>query len=171
MSKHSLSRRAALTGAAAASALMSGASGAGPAVAVTADDTLERIADHRRLQAEIEKIVKRMGDLEKGIPFDRRSFHAIFDRGTDAGKDDDPRWQAIQSEYWAAEDRIDELSWSLVDRPPTTIAGRKALLKYAAEYQDAGYDWPDCRHHLENGVYIGHTVEDWRDCLMRLVAA
>jgi hypothetical protein len=159
MTEHTLSRRAA------------GASGSGPAVAATADDTLARIADHRRLQAAIDKIIKRRSDLEEELPSDRCKSHAIFDRGTDAAKDDDPRWQAIQDEYWAAEDRIDEIAWSLIDRPPTTIVGRKALLKYAAEYQDAGYDWPDCRHHLENGVYIGHSVEDWRDGLMRVIAA
>jgi hypothetical protein len=136
-----------------------------------ADDTLTRIADHRRLQLEFDEIVKRLNYLEGELPHDRCKSFRITDRGTDAGKDDDPSWTAMQDEYWAVEDRIDEIAWSFVDRPPTTNVGWKALLKYAAEYEDAGHGWPDCRHHLENGVYIGQTVEDWRSGLMRAAEA
>jgi hypothetical protein len=102
-----LSRRSLVTSAAALPAL------ALPAVAVGAvvadDDTLARIAKHRRLNDLEGDICSRMSGLERALPKERRKMSNVCDRGTDLGKDDDPRWTAINDEYWATVEAKDKL--------------------------------------------------------------
>jgi hypothetical protein len=144
---------------------------ASTAAAATGDDTFERIAEHRRLAVAIHAICERIGELEEQLPDDRQRHFYISDRGTDVGKDDDPRWTKVQSEYWTAEDLLDEIAWSFVDRPPSTAAGCGALLKYAVEYEKRGHEWPDCRHHFsESGQYLGFTEENWQISVMNVTS-
>jgi hypothetical protein len=124
------------------------------------------------LQAAVCKILKRQTALEEELPDDRCLAHSIDDRGTDIGANDDPRWTANQAEYWSAEDRLDEIAWSFVERPPTTTAGASALLAYANEYEESGYEWPDSRHFFEtDGAYLGNTEEDWRFSMNKALAS
>ncbi len=164
-----LSRRSLVTSAATLPAL------AVPAVAVAAvvaDDAFARIAEHRQLTAALEDVCHRISNLESKLSKDRCTPRMISDRGTDVGKDDDPRWTAIQAEYWAASDAADKIAWSLVDRPPTSGAGLAALFAYADEHEDAGYEWPDSRHHLTaSGTYDYMVEEDWRQSLMTAAAS
>jgi hypothetical protein len=155
MSHANLSRRTLVTSAAALPAL------ALPAAA--SDDTLARIAEHRSCVLRIDEILKVTAELEESLPEDRQRAYHISDRGTDIGVNDDPRWTANQAEYWTAEDRLDEIAWSFVDRPPTTIAGASALLAYANEHEEKGYQWPGRRHSFSpDGRHLGYVEEDWR---------
>ena len=96
--------------------------------------------------------------------------YSIQHRGTEVGRDDDPRWTAIKAEYWAASDRKAEIAWSFVDQPPSTTKGVAAIFAYADEYEEAGYEWPDRRHHFTaSGAYAGDTEEDWRQSLSRAI--
>jgi hypothetical protein len=161
-----LSRRSLVTAAAALPAL------AVPAVVATAglDDTLERIAEHRRVVRAIDGICDRMDALEEVLPEDRRNAYSILDRGTDVERDDDPRWTAVQAEFWTAEDRKDEIAWSFVDQPPTTTEGVAAILAYGEEYEEAGHQWPMYRFHFTvAGAYAGKKGEDWRKSLNRAI--
>jgi hypothetical protein len=174
MSHANLSRRAILAGAASLPAL------AGPVVIATApasatptaDDTIARIARHRDCAAESEAICHRGSELSEAIPLERRKHYGIWHRGTDVGKDDDSRWTTFEGEYWAASDEMDAIAWSFVERPPSSVAGVAALLAYAAEHEEQGYEWPDRRHNFsESGRYVGSTEEDWRSSMMAAVAS
>jgi hypothetical protein len=114
----------------------------------------------------VENMVARLWEAEKEIPEERRKADSIHDRGTDIGRDDDPRWTAVNAQYWNAVDHEDAVAWSFVDRPPTTIEGAAAILAYADEYESGGFEWPDSRHHFTAaGAYAGRTEEDWRKSL------
>ncbi len=161
-----LSRRTLVTGAAsvAAAPTMS----AVPTVAV--DDTLARIQEHRTVTSKIGQLLHHQAVLEEAIPYERRESGSIADRGTDVGANDDPRWTEYLSEYRTHEDRVDEIAWSFVDRPPSSVAAIQALLSYAGEHEAAGYLWPDARHHFEDRRYAGYTPEDWRSSLMEAIS-
>jgi hypothetical protein len=162
-----LTRRSLVTTAAALPAL---AVPAVVAAAATGDDTSVRIAEHRRIYAVIDEICDRLEALEEVLPEDRRKAYGIDDRGTDVGWNDDPRWTAVQAEFWAAEDRKDEIAWSFVDRPPTTIEGVAAILAYGEEYEEAGNRWPMFRFRFTAaGAYAGKTKEDWHRSLNRAI--
>jgi hypothetical protein len=163
-----LSRRSLVATAAALPAL---AVPAAIATAASCDDTLERIAEHRRIYRVIDEILDRREALEEVLPKDRRkAFSSIEDRGTDVGRHDDPRWTTVQAELWTARDRKDEIAWSFVDRPPTTIEGVAAILAYGEEYEEAGDEWPMYRFRFTAaGAYAGKTEEDWRRSLNRAI--
>jgi hypothetical protein len=166
----SLSRRSLVASAAALPLITAPITSAVSAAVISAEETFARIERHRATTLKIKEVCDRMGQLEAAIPKDRQLNYHIYDRGTDVGANDDPRWTAIQGEYWAAADEWDEIAWLFVDRPPTSGAGVAALLAYAAEHEAAGYEWPDCRHHIsENGQYLGFTEEDWRSSLMAAI--
>jgi hypothetical protein len=112
-----LSRRNLVTSAAALPAL------AVPAVAASqsADDTFDRIQEHRQLAAMIE---------------------------------------TEMCEDWS---RFDEIAWSFVERPPTTVAGIAAVLKYVIEHRERGFQWPDGPPLIENDVHY----HDWEIHLIR----
>ena len=96
----------------------------------------------------------------KEIPEHRRQFLSIDDRGSDIGKNDDPRWTELQAVYDTVGDRREEIAWSFVDRPPTTVAGFVALFKYAAEHARVN-DWPDGRFYFSYGRFAGRVPEIW----------
>jgi hypothetical protein len=159
-------RRALVASAAALPALALPVSRPSSAAGVS-DDTLTRIQEHRAYSLKLEEICQRMGLLEETVPEDRRTHWSISDRGTDVGKNDDPRWTAVQSEYWAAADQHDIIAWSFVDRPPTSVAGCVALLGYATEFEAEGAEWPDCIHHFsDDGRYLGLTTKNWQSSMM-----
>jgi hypothetical protein len=104
--------------------------------------------------------------LEKEIPEHRRQFLSIDDRGSDIGKNDDPRWTEMQAVYDTVGDRREEIAWSFVDRPPTTVAGFVALFKYAAEHARVN-DWPDGRFRFSYGRFAGRVPEIWEHSLLK----
>ena len=118
MSHANLSRRAILAGAASVPALASPIVVA--AMPAAADDTFARIVRHRAIAIQLEAICRRQSELSEAIPDERRKHYSIWHRGTDVGKDDDSRWTALQEEYWAADDEMDAIAWSFVDRPPSS---------------------------------------------------
>jgi hypothetical protein len=164
-----LSRRSLVTSAAVLPAL------AVPAVAIASipadDDTLARIEQHKTGALRENRGCERMSALERTIPDELRRQFYISDRGTEVGKDDDPRWTTAQAEYWAAVDEKDAIAWSFVDRPPTTAAGVTAILAYADEHEAAGHEWPDSRHYFTAiGTYDRLVEEDWRASLVKAIA-
>lgn len=85
------------------------------------DDTLARIAEHRRFVQRIDVLL----DLER--------------------ESNDPQ-------LVAAYDALDALTWSFIDRPPSTVAGAAAVLAYAVEYVAVtGLEWPDNRSYFDDG--------------------
>jgi hypothetical protein len=169
MSPENLSRRAILAGAAAVPALALPIVVA--AIPAAADDTFARIVRHRAIAIQLEAICHRMGKLEEEIPNERCKHYGIWDRGTDVGKEDDPRWTALQAEYWVADDEKDAIAWSFVDRPPSSVAAAAALLAYADEHEKQGWEWPDSRHNFsETGRHLGCTEEDWRSSVSTALA-
>jgi hypothetical protein len=132
------------------------------------DDTFARISEHRRLTLMVEEICRRMNGLEEAIPDERRRNYHIRHRGTDIGKDDDPRWTSIQQEYWTASDALRGVAWSFCDQPATSIEGMCAILAYAVEHEELGWEWPDSRHEFSSaGIWVGSIDEDWRLSLMK----
>jgi predicted NAD-dependent protein-ADP-ribosyltransferase YbiA (DUF1768 family) len=68
-------------------------------------------------------------------------------------------------------DRLDEIAWSFVDRPPNSVAGVAALLAYAAESEADGNEWPDSRHYFSaTGQYLGCESENWSSSILAAVA-
>jgi hypothetical protein len=168
MSTDHLSRRALVAGAASVPVL------ALPAVAAAipaADDTFARIVRHRVITIQLEAICDRKGKLSQVIPADRCKRSGIWDRGTDVGKDDDPRWTAIEAEYWHVSDEQTSIAWSFVDRPPSSVEGAAALIAYADEHEAQGFEWPNCRHHYsETGRHLGDTEQDCRSSMTAVAA-
>ena len=44
---------------------------------------------------------------------------------------------------WAACHAVNAIDWKLVTKPPTTLAGVAAVLRFANEHEDAGGEWPN----------------------------
>jgi hypothetical protein len=61
---------------------------------------------------------------------------------------------------------IDDLTWSFIDQPPSTVAGVAALLSYADEHLAVGRAWPDNRGYYDDGEDI-----DWQHGLVRAMGA
>jgi hypothetical protein len=77
---------------------------------VSSDPIFAAIAAHREAWAKFVNEVHRLSKKEDILPTERREHYHITHRGTDVGKDDDPRWTAAQTEYWKASDRVDEIA-------------------------------------------------------------
>jgi hypothetical protein len=82
-----------------------------------------------------------VSDLEGDIPEERRKEWHREDRANGVGGNDDPRWTAAHTAYWAAADAEAQTAWALVHALPPSRAGVAALLRYAAEYEDMGCEW------------------------------
>ncbi len=137
-------RRAILAGAASLPAL------AIPAAAMAGPDPIfAAIDDHRRLYEKLNSLAHRHGELERSIPAERRVAYHVEDRGTDAGKNDDPRWTAFQDDYWACSDAEQTSAIELLNIKPTTLQGVAALLLYARDHEISGAEWPD--HLVDDG--------------------
>jgi hypothetical protein len=80
--------------------------------------------------------------MEGAIPQERRKEWYREDRVNGVGVNDDPRWTAAHTAYWAADDAETQIAWTLARTRPATLVGAAALLRYAAEYEDIGCDWP-----------------------------
>jgi hypothetical protein len=119
----SLSRRAIMAGAASVPVL---ALPAAVAAMPAADDTLARIERHRICCVKADEIINREDELESVIPDDRRKRRPISNKYS-VCETDDPRWTAIQNEYWANEDEVDAIAWSFVERPPVSVAGSPSV--------------------------------------------
>jgi hypothetical protein len=76
--------------------------------------------------------------------------------------------QTIDSspELVAANKVYDDLTWSLIDQPPSTVAGVAALLLYCEEHLAAGHGWPDNRDYYDDGADI-----DWPHGLIKAMGA
>jgi hypothetical protein len=89
------------------------------------DDTLSRIRKHRQLRRQCATMPSNVLPPRKITP-EIEAVDALLSRA------------------------CDEVTWSFVDRPPRTMKGAGALLRYAAELMrwDA---WPDNREYFDNG--------------------
>lgn len=83
-----------------------------------------------------------LSDLEGKIPKERRKEWFRDDRAKGVGANDDPRWRAAKTEYWAASKADNDAAWALAHARPVTLAGAVALLRYAHDYEAEGHDWP-----------------------------
>jgi hypothetical protein len=103
------------------------------------DDTVARIAEHRRLRTEYEESPCSV------LPPDRRTGKA-------------------ERELAKLSRALDDVTWGFVDRPPQTVAGAAALLRYADEYLATGRNWPDNRSYYDAGPDM-----PWLRALVRAV--
>lgn len=109
------------------------------------DPIFAAIKAHRTACSAWSAVVTEIDDLEVIIPSERRQNYHITHRGTDVGKDDDPRWIAVQERYWARGGDKDKAALAICDTEPTTRAGIVALLAYATEHSSVNHwwMWPD----------------------------
>jgi hypothetical protein len=141
-------------------------SGSALVIAVPPDPIFAVIEEHRQAARRLNEICEKNEALEEQIPAERRKANSIRDRGSDVGKNDDPRWKEQNAKYWAASDRQRQLEWFFISDAPKTEAGRRALLSYTKEHEEAGYEWPNLIHHFEGERWIGAKSLDWKSCLI-----
>lgn len=113
-----------------------------PAVAVLPDPAFAAIAAHKAAYARLDTACRCVSRLERQVPAARRKEWYAEDRGTNVGANDDPRWKAAMTNYWAAFDAETQTAWALARAQPAGLAGASALLRHAYEFEAGGDDWP-----------------------------
>ena len=132
-----LTRRTAI----AAIAAMSAPARAAPS-RLAPDPVFAAIAAHKGAYVRLDQSCRHVSRLEGAIPKERRQEWFDEDREQDIGADDDPRWTTALAAQRAAFDAETQAAWVLAHARPASLAGVAALLRYAAEYEDEGSDWP-----------------------------
>ncbi len=134
-----------LTRRAAIAATIAGA--AAPAAALPAfaasDPAFALVAAHKAAAAEHEEACSLMSELEGQIPKEKRKEWFRADRAKGVGADDDPRWTAAATAYWATFDAEEKAAWALAHARPATLAAAAALLRHAHEHEAERCEWPD----------------------------
>ena len=143
-----------------------GRSSSAAAISTEQDPVFAVIEEHRQTLRGLDELCSKGEGLEQLIPAERRQSQSIQDRGSEIGRNDDPRWKEWQAKYWAASDKQRQLAWSFITNPPTTDAGRHALLSYAKEHEQSGYEWPNLVHHFAGERWIESKSVDWKSCLI-----
>jgi hypothetical protein len=128
------------------------------------DPVFAAIAAHKAASAALDDACLHMSRLERDIPKERRKEWFDEDRAAGIGADDDPRWTGVLAANRAAFHAETHCAWVLAHVRPASLAGAAALLRYAAEYEDEGCDWPS-DPETENGE------EEWMSTLHRSLAA
>jgi hypothetical protein len=172
---HNLSRRSLF---AAAAVIPAAALSTIPALASpdAADPIFAAIRRHRAAHEKSLLAIRQQCDLEEIVPHDLRKAYHVEHRGTDVGRDDDPRWTAGQDHYWVCSDEADEAAMALLSIVPDTMAGTAALLSYAAEYSCPDKEWafPDdlVGDEFEDGKQPPKLggYRDWRFFVLRNAA-
>lgn len=113
-----------------------------PALAEAPDPVCALIAAHKAACRRHEQVCYLLSDLEGEIPRERRKEWFHDDRAKGVGVNDDPRWRAAKTEYWATSEADNKAAWVLAHARPVTLAGAVALLCYAHDYEAEGHDWP-----------------------------
>jgi hypothetical protein len=126
--------------------------GAAAAVAVTAPALAASAAEADPIYAAIEAdraararylaAIRRVGDLEGMIPWEKRQTHANV-LGVELVETDDPDWIAAEQEVFAAMQARDASASALVTILPTTVAGVVSALEHVAAVVAADEDWPE----------------------------
>src|SRR5215468_4164641 len=150
-----ITRRAAIAatlGACAPASLASGGLGA----AAADDPILAAIAQHRAALAAFDAAAHHLCDVEEGLVED-----AGVDRGS--GPDDDPVLIAALAAFDAASDAESRAAWALARIRPPHLAAAAALLRYAADVEAEGHDWPEPPDHQDG--------RDWSCAFHRNLAA
>jgi hypothetical protein len=114
---------------------------AAPAL-LTSDPVHAAIAAHKAAYVRLDQACSDLSRLERDIPKDRRQEWFDEDREKGIGLNDDPRWTAALAANRAAFDAEMQAAWVLAHARPASLAGAAALLRYAAEYEDEGSEWP-----------------------------
>lgn len=109
---------------------------------LTPDPVFGTIAAHKAAYARLDQACRHVSRLEGAIPKERREEWFDEDREQGIGANDDPRWTAALAAQRAAFDAEAQTAWALARARPVGIAGAAALLRYAAEYEDEGCEWP-----------------------------
>jgi hypothetical protein len=109
---------------------------------LASDPVFAAIAAHKAAYARLDQACRHVSRLEGAIPKGRREEWFDEDREQGIGADDDPRWTAALAAQRAAFDAEAQTAWALARVRPIGIVGAAALLRYAAEYEDEGCEWP-----------------------------
>jgi hypothetical protein len=133
-----LTRRAAI---AAALAGLAAPASAAPAL-LAPDPVFAAIAAHKGAYVALDQACGNLSRMERAIPKDRRQEWFDEDRGKGIGLNDDLRWTAALAANRAAFEAEARAAWVLAHARPLSLAGAAALLRYAAEYEDEGSEWP-----------------------------
>src|SRR5256885_480120 len=131
-----------LTRRTAIAATLAGASAPALPAPLSPDPVFAAIAAHKAAYIRPDRACRQVSDLEGAIPRERRKEWWDEDRAQGIGADDDPRWTAALDAQRAAFDAEKKPAWALARAWPADIAGAAALLRYAAEYEDEGCEWP-----------------------------
>jgi hypothetical protein len=113
------------------------------------DPIFAAIERHKAAEQAYGDVLTQKGELEKELPkeFQQSSIDAHGERIVET---DDPRWIANQRKGWNACKTAYECSTALVETPPTTLEGLKALLRYSTDF--LGEDAAVSRGILENAA-------------------
>ena len=106
------------------------------------DPAFAAIAAHRAAYARLDAACTHMSHMERAVPNERREEWFDEDRANGLGANDDPRWTAALDGYRAASDAEKQKAWAVARCRPVSLEGAAALLRYGAEYEDIGCDWP-----------------------------
>jgi hypothetical protein len=109
---------------------------------LASDPVFAAIAAHKAAYARLDQACRHVSRLEGAIPKGRREEWFDEDREQGIGADDDPRWTAALAAQRAAFDAETQAAWVLAHARLASLAGAVALLRYAAEYEDEGCEWP-----------------------------
>jgi hypothetical protein len=134
-----LTRRAAIAATLAGAAALAAA----PPALAAPDPAFALIAAHKAATAAHEEACALMSELEGQIPEDKRKEWFRADRAKGIGADDDPRWRAATTAYWATFDAEEKAAWALAHARPATPMGAAALLRHAYEHEAGRCEWPD----------------------------
>ena len=138
---NTVSRRILLAAAASVAIPAAAAStGAGPPAAP--DPILATIAAHAVAFAEFEAAAHHLCDVEEGV-FDDGGQ----DRGTCA--EDDPVLIAAEARFNAADEAQARAAWALAQAELTGLAAAAALLRYVADVESDGSEWPEPPEHVD----------------------
>jgi len=159
-----ITRRSLVAGAAAGVSSVAATALPVQALASIADPIFDLIAAHKAAYATLDRACRLVSDLEGKIPEGQRKEWFVQDRGTDVGANDDPRWTAAMTAYWAASDAEERSAWVLAHAHPTRIASAVALLRYSYQYAGQGCEWPS----LPEGE---DSLGDWNVTFHRSLAA
>jgi hypothetical protein len=133
------------------------------------DPILQAIEDHRKAYADCDISISGCEELERELPKRLRQSN-IDCYETKIIETDDPRWIALQREIMRLMNAETATAMELVNVQPTTLAGAAALLRYVADLEANGQEWPTGL--FEDNDKDQHGIgRDWSMFLHRNIAS
>ena len=135
------------------------------------DPILQLIERHKAANAELDAAYAHLSDMEEIIPTElAKGTSYCFE--VQIVETDDPRWTAANIRYNDCVIKTDAVAIEMLNVKPTTLAGLRAMLEYAAEHVAQGNLWPDGAQIEDDdedpeGKVLAFRARDWSFYLMR----